>query len=177
MNLFLGALLNFLYNDFISHLPVHWLRKGFLRLFNKKIDHSVVILMHVRILNFWKIKLGERVVINQHCLLDCRKYSISISNDTDIGPYTRIWTLEHDPNDPHHSLKGGDVIIEDHVWAASAVTILPGVRIGRGAVLANSCLIIKDVKSMEIIGGVPGKVIGIRKNELNYTLNYTPLFD
>jgi putative colanic acid biosynthesis acetyltransferase WcaF len=177
MNLFLGALLNFLFNDIISHLPAHWLRMGFLRLFNKKIHPSVVILMHVRILNFWKITLKERVVINQHCLLDCRRYSISIDHDTDIGPYTRIWTLEHDPDDPSHALKGGDVIIEDHVWAASAVTILPDVRIGKGAVLANSCLVNKDVNPLDIIGGVPGKVIGKRKNDLSYKLNYTPLLD
>jgi putative colanic acid biosynthesis acetyltransferase WcaF len=177
MNLFLGALLNFLFNDVISHLPAHWLRRGFLRLFNKKIHPSVVILMHVRLLNFWKITLGERVVINQHCLLDCRRYAISISHDTDIGPYTRIWTLEHDPHDSSHALKGGEVIIEDHVWAASAVTILPGVRIGRGAILASSCLVNKDVNPLDIIGGIPGKVIGKRKNDLSYTLNYMPLFD
>jgi putative colanic acid biosynthesis acetyltransferase WcaF len=177
MNLFLGSLLNFFFNDFITHLPWHWLRLGFLRLFNKNIHKSVVILMHVRILNFWKIKISERVVINQYCLLDCRKYSIYIGHDTDIGPYCRIWTLEHDPHGNSHELIGGDVIIEDHVWAASAVTILPGVIIGRGAVLANSSLITKNVNSLDIIGGVPGKLIGKRKNELGYSLKYTPLFD
>jgi putative colanic acid biosynthesis acetyltransferase WcaF len=177
MNLFLGAFLNFLFNDVITHIPAHWLRLGFLKLFNRHIHRSAVILMHVRILNFWKIKIAERVVINQYCLLDCRKYPISIGKDSDIGPYTRIWTLEHDPDSPSHGLKGGEVIIEDHVWAASAVTILPGVRIGRGAVLASSCLVSKDVKPLEIIGGIPGKVIGQRKNELSYSLDYTPLFD
>jgi putative colanic acid biosynthesis acetyltransferase WcaF len=177
MNLFFGALLNFIFNEVVTHIPCHWLRKNFLRMFNKRIAKSVVILMHVRILNFWKIKIGERVVINQYCTLDCRQYSISIGNDTDIGPYTRIWTLEHDPHDANHSLKGGDVEIEDHVWAASSVNILPGVKIGRGAILASSCLVTKDVNSLEIIGGVPGKVIGKRENELNYTLSYTPLFD
>jgi putative colanic acid biosynthesis acetyltransferase WcaF len=177
MNLFLGALLNFIYNDIISHLPAHWLRIGFLRLFNKNIHASVVILMHVRLLNFWKIKLGERVVINQHCLLDCRRHVISIGHDTDIGQYTHIWTLEHDPHDPLHALKGGDVVIEDHVWVASSVTILPKVKIGRGAVLASSCLITKDVHSLNIMGGIPAKVIGIRKNELSYSLNYTPILD
>jgi putative colanic acid biosynthesis acetyltransferase WcaF len=177
MNLVLGAFLNFVFNEVITHIPAHWLRLGFLRLFNRKIHGSCVILMHVRILNFWNVKIGERVVINQYCMLDCRKYSICIAHDSDLGPYTRIWTLEHDPHSPLHALKGGDVIIEDHVWVASSVTILPGIIIGRGAVLASACLVTKSVLPMDIIGGIPGKTIGKRSNDLTYSLKYVPLFD
>lgn len=56
--------------------------------------------------------------------------------DVDIGTHTHIWTLEHDPIDSGHSTRTGSVTIEDHVWIASRVTILPGVTIGRGAVVA-----------------------------------------
>lgn len=118
-NLYAGSFLNYFYNNLLTHLPIHFVRRGFLRLFNKRISKSCVILMHTRILNFWKIEIGERVVINQYCLLDCRQFAIAIGNDTDIGPYTRIWTLGHNPDSETHDLYGGDVIIGHHVWIAS----------------------------------------------------------
>jgi len=174
INLIAGSLLNFTYNEIVTHIPIHFIRRGFLRLCNRKIHASVKILMHAKILNFWKITLGERVVINQYCVLDCRRYTISIANDTDIGAYTRIWTLGHNPDDDTHALRGGDVIIEDHVWIATNVTILPSVTIGRGAVVAASSVVHKSIDSMDIVAGNPAKLIRKRTNALNYKLDYTP---
>lgn len=177
MKLLLGAFLNFLYNDFIGHIPMHWLRKGFLRLFNKKISRSAKILMHVRLPGFWNLKIGDRSIINQYCMLDCRVHSIEIDHDVDIGPYTKIWTLEHDPSDQNHGLKGSKVIIDHHVWIASSVIILPDTHIEKGAVVAAGSLVNRNVSSRQIVGGIPAKLIGMRENDLEYQLNYTPLFD
>ena len=52
---------------------------------------------------------------------------------------------------------GGDVIIEDYVWIASRCTILPGVKIGKGAVVASNSVVTKDVPQMAIVGGCPCK--------------------
>ncbi|CAN5399822.1 hypothetical protein BH23BAC1_BH23BAC1_21190 [soil metagenome] len=177
MNRILGAFLNFLYNDIISHIPLHLLRLNFLRLFNKNISKSAVILMHSRILNFWKITIGDRTVINQNCLLDCRIYRIFIEHDVDIGPYTKIWTLGHDPDSPSHELYGGDVSIQHHSWIASGVTILPNIRIGKGAVVASSSVVTKNVDDLHVIGGNPAKYLKMRTNNLNYKLNFKPLFE
>lgn len=176
-NLIAGALLNYLYNSILAHVPFHFLRKGFLRLFNKKIHRTSVILMHTRLLNFWKIEIGERVVVNQYCLLDCRKHKISIQHDTDIGPYTRIWTLGHNPDSETHELYGGPVSIGHHVWIASGVTILPGVKIADGTVAASASVIHKDTAVNDIIAGNPGRVIKKRTNPLNYKLNYRPILE
>ena len=94
----------------------------------------------------------------------------------DIAQETNIWTLEHDINDDYHISKGGDVIVEDYVWIASRVTILPGITIGRGAVVASGAVVNKNIPPMAIVGGVPAKIIGERKNKLLYTLNYKPWF-
>jgi putative colanic acid biosynthesis acetyltransferase WcaF len=177
IKLLLGAFINWVYNDIISHIPVHIIRKSFLRLGNKKISRSSRILMHSRFLNFWNLEIGERVVINQHCLLDCRLFNIIIGNDTDIGPYTRIWTLGHAPDSNEHAVAGKNVVIYDHVWVASGVTILPGVQVNRGAVIAAASVVVKDVEEKTVVGGNPAKFIRNRKNDLSYKLNYEPLFD
>lgn len=177
MKRFFGAFLTFFFNDFVTHVPIHAVRIGFLRLFNKKISKFAVVLMHSRILGLWNIEIGERVVINQYCLLDCRRYKIKIENDTDIGPYTHIWTLGHNPDSESHELYGGDVIIKDHVWIASRVTILPGNTINRGAVVASASVVTKSINEKEIVGGNPAKRIRERSNSLDYKIVYHPLFD
>lgn len=175
MKLVLGAILNYLFNDVITHIPAHWVRRGFLRLFNKKIHPTAKILMHAKLINFWDAEIGKNVVLNQYSFLDCRRYKICIANDTDIGPYTRIWTLGHDPEDSHHAVKGADVCIGHHVWIASGVTILPGVIIGDGAIVAASAVVTKKVESLAIVGGNPAVFLRKRTNPLTYTLQYTPL--
>lgn len=51
-------------------------------------------------------------------------------------------------------------MIENYVWLASRVTVLPGVTIGRGAVVAAGAVVTKDVPPLAIVGGVPAKIIG-----------------
>ena len=85
-----------------------------------------------------------------------------------------VWTLEHDVSSELHQTTAAPVIIEDHVWIGSRVQILPGVKIGRGAVIAAGAVVTKDVPANEIWGGVPAKRIGIRNNPLTYELHYRP---
>ena len=51
------------------------------------------------------------------------------------------------------------VHIEDHVWLCSGCTILPGVTIGKGSVVAANALVTKDVPPKSLVGGNPAKVI------------------
>jgi len=90
---------------------------------------------------------------------------------------TWIFTIEHDPRSDIHDVKSANVIIEDNVWIASRVTILPGVRIGEGSVIASCSLVNKDVPPNSIYGGVPAKKIGERNIKCAYKLNYFPFLD
>jgi putative colanic acid biosynthesis acetyltransferase WcaF len=177
IKLFGGAILNYLYNNLLTHFPVHFLRISFLRLFNRRIHASAIILMHTRILNFWEIQIEERVVINQYCLLDCRRHHIRIGHNTDIGPYTKIWTLGHQPDSEMHELYGGDVIIGHHVWIASNVTILPNVQIGDGCVVAASSVVHKNTSNKDIVAGNPARFLRKRNNSLSYKLSYKPILE
>lgn len=56
----------------------------------------------------------------------------------------------------------GDIIIEDDVWIGFRATIMSGVHVGQGAVVAAGAVVTKDVPSYAIVGGVPAKVIKYR---------------
>ena len=166
----------YLLNKRLVNIPFHQLRNLFLGLFLGKIGKGTSFLMGVEIREGKNIKIGKHSVINANVLLDGRGGQLTIGDNVDIAQETNIWTLEHDPHSDYHKDSGADVVIEDYAWIASRVTILPGVRIGRGAVVASNAVVTKDVPPMAIVGGVPAKVIGERNSALKYTLSYQPWF-
>lgn len=170
------SLLLGLFNTVFGRCPSRRLRRWLLRKLLKSIGKNCFVGIRTSFLSPWDVYLDDRVVVNPDCHLDGRGGRLTIGKDTDIGPWTHIWTLQHDPNDPDHGTKGGPVTIGDHVWIASRVTILPGVTIGRGAVVACGSVVTKDVAALDIVAGVPAKVIGKRTNDLQYKLNYNPRF-
>jgi putative colanic acid biosynthesis acetyltransferase WcaF len=171
------AFVNYSYNNIITHIPVRILRLSFLRLFNRNIHATAVILMHTRILNFWRIQIGEGAVINQYCVLDCRVNKIFIGAFTDIGPYTHIWSLGHDPDSETHNVLGGDVTIGHHVWIASRVTVLPSVNLADGTVVAACSVVHKSTEENDVIAGNPARVTRKRKNTLQYRMKFNPFFE
>ena len=56
----------------------------------------------------------------------------------------------------------GDIIVDDDVWIGYGATIMSGVHIGQGAVIAAGAVVTKDVPPYSIVGGVPAKVIKYR---------------
>ena len=66
---------------------------------------------------------------------------------------------------PIEGISKGDIIVEDDVWIGYRSTILSGVRIGQGAVVAAGAVVTKDVPPYAIVGGVPAKVLKYRFND------------
>ena len=62
----------------------------------------------------------------------------------------------------HEALSKGDIIVEDDVWIGCRATIMSGVHIGQGAVIAAGAVVTKDVPPYAVVGGVPAKVIKYR---------------
>ena len=158
------------------YIPFHSFRIFFINNTIKKLGKNSSFLIGVEFRNGKNISVGNNTIVNKKVLLDGRGGKLIIGNNVDIAQETNIWTLEHDVNDDYHRDIGAGVTIEDYVWIASRVTILPGVKIGRGAIIASNAVVVKDVPEMAIAGGVPAKVIGIRKSGLRYNLKYKPWF-
>ena len=55
------------------------------------------------------------------------------------------------------------IIVGDDVWIGANATILPGVKIGKGAVIGAGSVVTKDVKEYAIVAGVPAKHVRYRK--------------
>ena len=64
------------------------------------------------------------------------------------------------PYDESHIIK--DILIGDNVWFGDRVVVLPGVKIGEGAIVQAGAVVVKDVPKYAIIGGNPGKVFKYR---------------
>lgn len=105
-----------------------------------------------------------------------KKRPLRIGNNVSIAGEVRIFTMQHDVDDPYFTEVGGDVVIEDYVVIGTRVTILPGVRIGQGAVIASGAVVTKDVLPYTVVGGIPAKHIKDRSKDLRYTLKFARLF-
>ena len=170
------AFKDYLIRDWLMFVPLHWFRKLIIKTQLKKVGRQTNFLIGVEFRTPKNISIGNYSVVNKKVLLDGRGGKLIIGNNVDIAQETNIWTLEHDVHDDHHKHVGADVIIEDYVWIASRATILPGVTIGKGAIVASNAVVVRDVPSMAIVGGVPAKIIGKRNSKLLYKLNYSPWF-
>ncbi len=101
---------------------------------------------------------------------------LTIGNNVSIAGEVRIYTMEHDIDDPDFREVGAPVIIGDYVVIGTRVTILPGVHIGKGAVIASGAVVTKDVDPYTVVGGMPAKFIKNRSKDLRYTLKFARLF-
>lgn len=91
------------------------------------------------------VDIGCRCLIAANCqIIDCNGHELSME-----APENRIRT----------SSTGIPIIIEDDVWIGTGCIILPGVRIGKGSVVAAGSVVTKSMPPMSICAGNPAKVI------------------
>lgn len=113
---------------------------------------------------------GKLTVLN--CTLEAK---LTIGNYCSIAEeVTFLLSVDHSTNhlftylfkamyeDTPCATTKGDIIIEDDVWLGYRSTILSGVRIGKGAIVAAGAVVSKDVPPYAIVGGVPARVLKYR---------------
>jgi acetyltransferase-like isoleucine patch superfamily enzyme len=101
-----------------------------------------------------RLELGERVFVNQNCtFLDYA--GIRLAERVMVGPKVAFVTVGHpvDPVSRREWLSGGPIDVAENVWIGAGATILPGVSIGRDAVIAAGAVVADDVPAASLVAG------------------------
>lgn len=153
-----------------NHLPrtrsADRARTGWLRLAGIEIDASAVIWAPLEIRPIGaaaRIKIGKQSFVNSGARLACPEPArIEIGDHVMIGPRCLFETQNHALVHAADGTRAGvaeSIIIEDYAWIGARVTVLPGVRIGKGSVVAAGAVVTEDVPPYVVAGGVPARVI------------------
>lgn len=114
------------------------------------------------------IQVGANIHINSEAFIRGHG-GLVIGDNVHIGPRVTIYTANHNyegealPYDA--TIVRRPVTIEQNVWIGAAVTIVPGITIGEGAVVAAGTVLTKDVAPMQIVGGVGARVLKQRDQD------------
>ena len=109
------------------------------------------------------LKIGEGVFVNSN-LLAMARGSITIGNHARIAANVQLLSNNHDPYDLD-VLLCKPVEIGDYAWLGAGVTVLPGVRVGRHAVIGAASVVTKDVPDYAVAVGNPARVIKMLDEE------------
>lgn len=162
---------------FAGYIPFHHYRRLVYRIFGMKIGAGSTIHMFATFYNPSNIQIGKDTIIGEWSVLDGRAPLI-IGDHVDIASNVMIYNAEHDVHSKDFTkARMEKVVIEDYVFIGPRAIILPGVTLGRGAVVAAGAVVTKSIPALTIVGGVPAKEIGVREEgSLDYKLGRAAWF-
>jgi maltose O-acetyltransferase len=105
----------------------------------------------------YNIYIGKDSFINYNCVI-LDEARVEIGDRVWIGPGVHIYAVEHKVKpEERDRIRGIPVIIGDDVWIGGHATILPGIRIGKGGLIAAGAVVTKDVEEGVIVAGNPAR--------------------
>lgn len=168
-----GLMLLNLVND---NIPLHFVRNSLFQLAGGHLGPGSTLHMAARFYSPSGVSIGEDTIIGYRAFLDGRD-KLVIGNHVDIASEVMIYNSQHDLESEDFQATLAPVHIGDYVFIGPRAIILPGVNIGKGAVVAAGAVVTKDILDFAIVGGIPAKVIGDRKNNNpHYRLGHSRLF-
>jgi len=113
------------------------------------------------------LKVGDHSNIGPYSYIGCSGF-IEIGHHVMMGPRVNLLSEQHNFDDPDAPMKSQGINrsfirIEDDCWIGANSTILAGVTIGRGSIIAAGAVVTKDVPPYSVAGGVPARIIRQRK--------------
>ena len=147
----------------------YWLRRLLMRLIADNCGDSIIIKQNAYVGSGVGLSIGSNSQIGANSHIG--PY-VTIGNDVVMGPDVVIMTTAHafeDPSIPvrlQGSLPIRPVIIADDVWIGTRAVILPGIEIGKGAIIGAGSVVTRNVAPYAIVGGNPAGVIRMRGDRL-----------
>lgn len=154
-----------------NYIPFHFFKKKFLSINKIYLGDKSYIHSGVKFFGTENVYIGNNSTVNFDCFLDNR-FPIYIGDNVSIAHNSKIYTMGHDIDDPLFSHKGASVHIDDYVCIFSNSIVMPGIKIGKGAVILPGSIVVKDVDEYTVVGGNPASFIKNRNPNLSYKLNY-----
>ncbi|HBB66162.1 MAG: hypothetical protein A2049_04980 [Elusimicrobia bacterium GWA2_62_23] len=172
------AILKWLYN-FLS-FAMAGLRARAWGLAAKNVGHHTYLFPGVRLLSPGNVSIGDFCCINHGTDIGGAG-GVEIGNYVLIGPNCQIITANHkhsawDVPISRQWIEEAPVKLGDDVWLSANVVVLPGVTIGRGAIIGAGAVVTKDVEPFAIMGGVPARLIKYRFDELTRGKAFNTVF-
>lgn len=144
-----------------------WLRSVFLPYFFLRLGKGTKIQSGLRVMNPEKVSIGAHCDFG-HSVFITGGGGVRIGDWVGLGPDVKVWSVNHrfdDPDKPWllQGWKRDPVVIEDDVWLGANAFVMPGVTIGKGAVVSACTLVNKSIPPYAIVAGNPCRVLGWRK--------------
>jgi maltose O-acetyltransferase len=108
-----------------------------------------------------KLTTGKNCQINRSCYFDFTE-KIVLGNNVVVGHGATFITAKHDIGNATQrasAVLGYSIVIEDGVWIGANTTLLPGITVGKGAIVAAGAVVTKNVPPNTVVAGIPAKVI------------------
>jgi maltose O-acetyltransferase len=162
-----------LLNDVVSRFPFVGARMRAYGLFGVTFEDpsSGMIMRRAEVWSPRRLAVGRGTIVGRGCILDARG-GITLGRDVNVGSETIMMTAKHEVQDPDFVDSYAPIVVGDRAWIALRVTILGGVTIGEGAVVAAGAVVTRDVAPYTIVGGTPALPLGERTRDLRYELGY-----
>ena len=119
-----------------------------------QIGSPVILSSNLKFYDPSSISIGNFVLIRENCYLD---HHITIADRCTLSRDVMILTAGHMPGSMKYIME--PVVIQEFVWIGARSTILPGVAIGKGAVIAAGSVVSESVPPLTLVGGVPARAI------------------
>lgn len=160
----------------VGLVPLHWFRLVAYWLAGIQIGQGSRIHVGAKFFYPAGIKIGRDTIIGDNVFLDGRA-PLDIGDHVDIASQVLIYNSQHDVDDEEFGAQEEPVTIGDYAFIGPRVIILPGVKIGRGAVVAAGAVVADDVPEFAVVGGIPAKFIKERNlKDPHYILGRARLF-
>ena len=111
-----------------------------------------------------RLSIRDESFINYYCHIHCGDYGhVTVGKNVFIDPDVKICCVSHEIGTSKQragvATKNGDIVIEDGAWIGIGSTLLPGVRIGKGSIIAADAVVNKDIKQNTLVAGIPARLI------------------
>ena len=135
-----------------------------LRLFGAKIGRCCVVKSSCEVWQPWNLTMGDYVALSEHVV--CYTVDkITIGRQTTVSRDAFLCCASHDVTSPIMELTFAPITVGSNAWIAARSIVMPGRKVGDGAVVAAGAVVVNDVEPWTVVGGNPAKFI--TKRELN----------